>query len=212
MHKLTRPAAPTCLNQFHHGQNNWDDVDYQHKNEIWLRLDQMQQNRCAYCETHINTEPDNRAAHIEHFRQRNRYPQGTFLWSNLFGSCNRQDSCGTHKDNLPPYEYQDLIKMDVEDPEKFLRFLPDGNVVTVEGLSPNEKRRAEETIRIFNLNGPLRHIRKVAVMGYLQIVEEIAVFAEECDEEDWLPLLLKEELDKVQNLPFATAIKHTLSL
>lgn len=209
MHKLVRPIPPSCLSQYQHGLDNWGSVTQDHKSEIWLKLDEMQQHRCAYCEAVIKTERANSNAHIEHLRQRRSYPQGTFLWSNLFGSCNRQDSCGKHKDNLPPYNQQDLIKMDEEDPEQFLAFLADGNVVPVKGLSPSDRHRAEETIRIFNLNGALRQIRETAVKGYLQTAEELAAYAEEFDEVDWLPLL-QDELSQIKDLPFTTAIKHML--
>jgi len=212
MHKLTRPTAPACLSQYQHGRDSWGDlIENGHVGEIWLKLDEMQQQRCAYCECAIKTDKDNSNSHIEHFRQRrsSSHPQGTFLWSNLFGSCNRQDSCGKHKDELPAYNHQDLIKMDVEDPEHFLEILPDGNVIPVNGLSQAERHRAEETIRIFNLNGSLRQMRETAIKGYIQTAEELAGYAEEFDEADWLPLL-QEELDRIKDLPFTTAIKHTL--
>ncbi|TXL03989.1 TIGR02646 family protein [Methylococcaceae bacterium CS1] len=59
------------------------------RTEIWVKLDVIQQNRCAYCEAAIKTERESSNSHIEHFRQRraHSYPQGTFLWSNMFGSC-----------------------------------------------------------------------------------------------------------------------------
>ncbi len=205
MHKLTRPIPPICLSHYQHGRDNWKQVTPAHKSEIWLKIDAMQEKRCAYCESAIG----NRNAHIEHLRQRSRYPQGTFQWENIFGSCNRQNSCGKYKDNLPPYNHQDLIKMDDEDPEDFLQFLPDGNVVPAKGLNPAEKRRAEETIRIFNLNGSLRRIRETAIKGYIQTAEELAAFADEFEEHEWHPLL-EDELDKIKKLPFTTAIKHVL--
>ncbi|MGH1430430.1 MAG: retron Ec78 anti-phage system effector HNH endonuclease PtuB [Neptuniibacter sp.] len=209
MHKLVRPIPPLCLSQYQHGRDNWGNVTPDHKSEIWLKLDEMQQHRCAYCEAAIKTDINTSNSHIEHLRQRRSFPQGTFLWSNLFGSCNRVDSCGKHKDNLPAYNHQDLIKIDEEDPEQFLEFLSDGNAVPAKGLNPDEKHRAEETIRIFNLNGALRQIRETAVKGYLQTAEELATYAEEFDEADWLPLL-QDELEKIKNLPFTTAIKHVL--
>ncbi|MDM8547202.1 retron Ec78 anti-phage system effector HNH endonuclease PtuB [Candidatus Venteria ishoeyi] len=207
MHKLDRPRSPTCLGQYQHGRDNWGSVSHDHKSDIWLKLDEMQQHRCAYCEAEIKTDRAN--SHIEHLRQRCSYPQGTFLWRNIFGSCNRQDSCGKYKDALPPYNYQDLIKMDEEDPERFLEFLPDGSITPAKGLNPNDKHRAQETIRIFHLNGSLRQIRETAVKGYLQTAEELASLAAEFDEADWLPLL-QDELDSIKNLPFSTAIKHVL--
>lgn len=211
MRKLNRPIPPACLSQYQHGRDNWSTVTFLHKGEIWLKLDEMQNQRCAYCEIAIKTNASDSNSHIEHFRQRRAgcYPQGTFLWSNMFGSCNREDSCGKNKDKLPAYDYQDLLKMDAEDPEGFLQFLPDGNVVPVKGLSAHNKHRAEETIRIFNLNGSLRQIRESALKGYLGTAEEFANYAEEFDEADWLPLL-QDELEKIKILPFATAIKHTL--
>ena len=170
----------------------------------------MQQHRCAYCEAGINKKDRN--CHIEHFCQRNTYPEGTFLWNNMFGSCNNPYSCGKHKDHPKrSYCHRDLIKPDVEDPENFLAFLPDGNISPVKGLSPASKKRAEETIRVFNLNGPLRQIRETTLKGYLHTAEEFMQYANEFDKDDWWPIL-QEELDKIKLLPFATAIKHTLLL
>ncbi len=209
MHKLTRSSAPRCLRQYQHGHNNWNDVTRDHKNEIWLKINDIQQSRCAYCEQTIKTAPDDCNAHLEHFRQRNQYPQGTFSWDNIFGSCNREDSCGKHKDKQLPYEHTNLIKMDVEDPENLLTFLPNGNIVPSKELNARDTHRAEETIRIFNLNGSLRHIRERAIKGYIQTAEEISKFANFCPEEEWRPILL-DELDKIKLLPFSTAIKHIL--
>jgi len=50
------------------------------------------------------------------------------------------------------------------------------------------------------------------IKGYLQTAEELAEYVNDDDfsEEDWLPLL-EDELNKIKDLPFATAIKHVLS-
>lgn len=172
----------------------------------------MQQRRCAYCEIGIKTDTEDRNAHIEHFRQRSRHPQGTFEWGNLFGSCNKQESCGDHKDRLPPYNPSDLIKMDEENPDDFFIFVADGTIALRPDLTDRQKHRAKETLRIFNLDaehGPLRHMRKAAVQGYIQTAEELAEIASQFDEEEWLPFL-NEELKAAKGLPFATAIRHVL--
>lgn len=210
MHKLNRPAAPVCLRRFRHGHDTWRDLSHSDRADIWVSLDQMQQRRCAYCERPIRRNDYSADAHIEHFRQRGRYPQGTFDWQNLFGSCNKTDSCGKHKD-VQYYDHQHLIKMDDEDPDNFLRFLSDGQVVPADNLAKNKLIRARETIRVFNLNGPLRQIRKVNVKGYLDDAKEIALFAEEFDESDWRPLL-EDRLKSIEGLPFETAIRHVLQI
>ncbi|MGK5077416.1 retron Ec78 anti-phage system effector HNH endonuclease PtuB [Janthinobacterium sp. HLX7-2] len=207
MHKLQRGAAPACLSAYRHGRNNWKAVTAENKHEIWEKLNDMQHQRCAYCENTLNTDK----RHIEHFRQKGRDPKVTFLWTNLFGSCNQPSNCGKHKDELPPYNPADLIKPDEEDPEHFFLFINDGSVAVREGLNSVDKNRAQETIRIFNLNGALREIRRSAIAGYvdlgmefMQIVESGDLTREQCAE------LYKDELAATAYLPFSTAIRHTL--
>ncbi|MES2261582.1 MAG: retron Ec78 anti-phage system effector HNH endonuclease PtuB [Pseudomonadota bacterium] len=209
MHKLERdPAPPTGLANYQHGQHTWGShIPKLHEREqIWKKLDAMQGKRCAYCEAAIDKE--NR--HIEHFRQRSRYPQGTFAWNNLFGSCNRKNTCGDHKDRCGDYDYRDLIKPDIEDPEHYLLFSSTGTVSARNNLDAAERHRADQTLRILNLNGPLRQIRHSELAGYVQTAEEFARMAQEFAPSEWLPLLL-EELNTVEALPYATAIRHILT-
>ena len=170
----------------------------------------MQGDRCAYCESEISSP--NR--HIEHFVKRNG-PNGnrrlTFEWSNLFGSCDREESCGKYKDKQS-FEPDELIKPDRDNPEDYLLFLSDGRIVPRGDLSDANRRSAKETLRVFNLDherGPLRFARERAIAGYIQISEEFARYALEFGEEEWRPLV-EEELGRIRDLPYATAIKHTI--
>jgi uncharacterized protein (TIGR02646 family) len=209
MHKLQRGNAPTCLSNYRHGKNNWSEVTPTEKASIWNALEAMQGTLCGYCEADIS----NGQKHIEHFQQKSRAPAVTFLWSNLFGSCNRDDSCGKHKDRCATYNPTDLIKPDVDDPESFFVFVSDGTIAVRKGLSQQDTRRANETLRIFNLDaqhGPLRRMRQQAAAGYLQTGEVLLSLASEYPPEEWQPLL-DGELAATAHLPFATTIKHTLS-
>ncbi len=210
MHLLDRGAAPACLTHYHHGHHQWSNgvPTGPEKSQIWACLDAMQLGRCAYCEATL--VPDDK--HIEHFRQRSRHPAGTFDWSNLFGSCNRTNSCGKHKDSCGPYNHAHLIKPDQDDPDDYFVFVSDGTIALRAGLSPSRKERAVETLRIFNLDashGALRQMRRLAAMGYLQTAEEFMQFAQEFDESEWLPLL-DQELAATAHLPFVTVIRHAL--
>lgn len=210
MHKLQRGNAPACLTRFRHGRDNWDAVTSNDKVEIWTELDAMQGPRCAYCEGDIS---HGHGKHIEHFRQKGRDPTVTFAWSNLFGSCNRSDSCGKHKDDCGIYDPVALLKPDVDDPERFFIFVNDGTIAVRSGLSAAERHRATETLRIFNLDaqhGPLRRMRQQAAAGYIQTCEELVALAAEYPPEEWQPLL-DNELITTAHLPFATAIKHVLT-
>lgn len=210
MHRLNRGAAPACLAGYQYGVHQWANgiPASPEKAEIWTCLEGMQQSRCAYCEAAL-VDGDK---HIEHFRQRSRHPAGTFDWTNLFGSCNRKDTCGKHKDSCGLYNHADLLKPDVDDPDDFLVFVSDGTIVAREGLQPNQRNRATETLRVLNLDaehGALRHMRKQAAAGYLQMAEEFRQFSTEFDEAEWRPLL-EQELAAIAQLPFVTVIRHAL--
>jgi uncharacterized protein (TIGR02646 family) len=210
MHRLNRGTAPVCLAGYEHGVHQWANgiPTPQEKSDIWACLDAMQQARCAYCEAGL-VDGDK---HIEHFRQRSRHPAGTFDWPNLFASCNRKDTCGKHKDNCRQYNHVDLLKPDVDDPDDFLLFVSDGTIAVRSDLAGPAQQRAQETLRVFNLDaqhGALRHLRRAAAAGYLQTAEEFQQFAAEFNEADWRPLL-DQELAAISHLPFVTAIRHAL--
>ena len=209
MHKLNRSEAPSCLSKHIAKNHTWDKVYSSQKRKIWTRLEQMQGPRCGYCEIEIPRNGRKRDGHIEHFEQRAKVPHKTFDWHNLFGSCNRSDSCGTFKDKQT-YLPQDLIKPDIEDPEKFLIFVSDGTVKAREGLSTADKHRADETIRIFHLGGSLVGEREPVVKPYIETAETLLELLELDDGVEQYTAALNKELAAIQGLPFETAIRHTL--
>ncbi|MBX3448927.1 MAG: TIGR02646 family protein [Planctomycetaceae bacterium] len=214
MHKLDRNSvpAPTCLGAYHHGTHSWDDVGKTpgHKEEIRQQLELLQGRRCAYCEGSL----DVLGQHIEHFRRKHIFQKLTFHWGNLFWSCDQDGHCGCFKDRKSgPYNPNDLIDPSLDDPEQYLHFFSDGSIRLRPGLNAAAQRRAEETLRVFNLDqehGPLRHMRQAHCAGYIDLGIQLAELAVASTPEEWLPFL-DEELANTRDLPFATAIKHTLT-
>lgn len=208
MRRLNRQDEPPAgLRRYRHGRDAWSAVTPEERMAIWLSLDLMQGPRCAYCDGPMGD--GNR--HIEHFRQRGRYPQGTFDWSNLFGSCNRAGTCGMAKDQCGAYPPEALIKPDIEDPDVFLLFTPGGTVRPRAGLTANNHLRATETIRILVLDGALNQIRRAQLCGYIQTMEIFADYAEAYpDDDSWVEELEREVRDTA-HLPYATAIRHVLT-
>lgn len=209
MHKLQRGPAPACLFHYQHGRDNWGAMRRDDKVEIWQALETMQRQRCAYCEAAI-TEGNR---HIEHFVQKGRDPRVTFQWDNLFGSCNREDSCGKYKDHCAgAYNPADLLKPDVDDPDHYFVFVADGTIQLRASLSDADRQRASETLRVFNLDaehGALRHMRQRETAGYVPIAEELWALFDEFSEDEWQQLL-DDELAATAHLPFVSAIRHTL--
>lgn len=211
MQKLSRGAAPSCLANYRHGLNNWGNVTSDEKKEIWVEIKKMQGQRCAYCERDIYSN----GRHIEHFHQKGRNPKATFQWSNLFGSCNQEETCGKYKDRQE-YDSQHLIKPDEENPEDFLFFAKNGSIhPRKRNHTQDQINRAIETIRIFHLDfPPLERMRVSAVAGYIQTAEAIAAMANELPEDEWIPLAkaeLAKEVAATAHPPFATAIKHVFT-
>lgn len=86
----------------------------------------------------------------------------------------------------------------------------DGEFMPRAGLDVAACHRAEETIRIFNLNEPAlvwqRHRNSI---GYRDHHKSILELANAFPEAEWYPLL-EAELAQVANLPFVSAIRQVL--
>ncbi|WP_426944018.1 retron Ec78 anti-phage system effector HNH endonuclease PtuB [Pseudomonas oryzihabitans] len=203
MHKLTRGGKPGCLDNYKHGRDNWRSVTPRDKQEIWVELDNMQRGFCAYCESNMDG-----GRHIEHFRQKGRVPVETFMWANLFGSCNSATSCGRSKDSGLGYSDDHLIKPDIDDPDNYFIFVRDGSIRVRADTEP----KGSETLRVFGLNpnfGKLREQRCEAIRRHIATIE---YYSELCQQDPlnqlgWLEDLI-EELAQIDMEPYSTAIRH----
>ena len=210
MHKLQRPSPPPdCLQQYQPGRNRWEEVTATDKSAIWADLVKMQGYRCAYCESSL----EEAGRHIEHFYQKaqHRFPQKTFDWDNLFGSCNRNESCGRQKDRTK-HDPNNIIKPDFEDPEYYFQFLTDGRIIIRDDLTQNEYHKAKETLRVFNLNpnhGPLRNMRQELISTYRRQIEDIQALSHQFSKSE-IEQMLHQELAAISGAPFETAIKQSL--
>lgn len=212
MRRLDRASvpAPVCLESYRHGANRWDDLKPEDRAEIWTCLEAMQGDWCAYCEGALASL----GRHIEHFRPKGSgkcpWPQGTFEWDNLLGSCDQSDSCGHYKDNgAGAYVLGELINPCDDEPDRYFRFRSDGTISTRGGLSEAEQTRALTTLRVLNLDpefGRLRQMRKAVLKGF-----DYALDSESQLSKAELLEYVAEELSVALTLPFQTAIRHVLT-
>jgi len=230
MLKLDRTSVPEppCLKAFDYTIHTWDDFKNPCRRVVRLALQRIQGQqlvtddendeaeyilglRCAYCESQIFF-----GGHIEHFRRKNEkhFPELTFEWTNLFLACASTEHCGHYKDRpgALPYNPDELIKPDVDDPDKYLYFHSSGEVRVRnnQGLSPDELRRGSETIRVFNLrDSRLSGLRRAAVSSYISrnpnILESLMEFSPE-DRQEYIQM----EIEATQWQPFSTTIRHFL--
>jgi uncharacterized protein (TIGR02646 family) len=196
--------------RYQHGRDNWatlhariEDVE-----QVRQALQATHDRQCAYCEAALEDR-----WHIEHLWPKSHYPQRTFDWENLFASCMRKNTCGTHKDQGGrPYDPADLIDPGREDPDDYLFFAQDGTAQPRVGLTARRLRRAEETIRVFNLNAPALLYQRAQVIRTLlcsepDVVEVLATFPPE-DRWAWVRELIEDYCAGC----FQTPVRHLLSL
>ncbi len=204
-------AAPPCLTRYRHGRDEWSALattraDY---DEVVNRLEALQGKRCAYCESDLSRESGR--PHVEHFRQRARAPELTFVWGNLFRSCTHAGHCGKHKDAVASsYLPGDLIKPDEDEPRRFLKFLSDGSVEPRVELPPLEGQRASETIRVFALDcARLRGARRAHLAGPWTVIQQ-AMAAGFSDGD--FEAFLRSEATSWSGSPFSSAILDVFGL
>ncbi|MDP4536991.1 retron Ec78 anti-phage system effector HNH endonuclease PtuB [Alkalimonas collagenimarina] len=204
MKKINRSNAPTCLTRYG-AANLWSELCSNDRAIIWQQLDQMQNGFCAYCECKLKKK------HIEHFRTRKNYRHLTFTWFNLFGSCDYKTRCGHFKDSNKtfPYSPDEIIKPDSDDPEEYLRFLTNGMVRPIEDIDAVKKRKAQETIRVFNLIGDpsLVNSRRSALKNELKNILALYDLIDSISFDDFKELL-SDELSTVEDREYRTALEH----
>nr|WP_075519106.1 retron Ec78 anti-phage system effector HNH endonuclease PtuB [Moritella viscosa]SHO18085.1 Putative uncharacterized protein [Moritella viscosa] len=218
MKKLARPiAGPPCLKQFRHGRDNWSVISRNNlTDEIWNYLGQMQNGFCAYCECLL--AENNNKRHIEHFFQKGKNPAVTFDWTNLFGSCNHQNRCGKHKDlneEAKTVDLNDVFKPDISNFSDYALFLTSGEVRARSGLNNAQARIADNTIKVFNLNGDstLVNSRNSKIQNELPLINEYWALLSNDDNDDELKDLLDAELqdalERISSCEYSTALQHS---
>lgn len=211
MHRLHRGTEPECLQHYRNSGTKWEDIAPDDKVAIQHQLRAMQGCLCAYCEASIKNAGNR---HIEHFRKRQNHPDKTFAWDNLFWSCNNPNCCGFYKDSSATGSYSpdDLIKPDEEDPEEYFLFLATGHIKVRGGLSAVQQRRAEETLRVFNLNGKNTGLiwrRRNVARNYRKTLEALMYIGSTATSKitEYIDQLLAE----ARNNEFYTTVKHVLT-
>lgn len=182
MHQFKRGEAPVDFRIIKQKYANWDAfIGSSEHIAIGNRLYEQQDHYCAYCEIYLHDKEDGFIEHLERQRDNSRR---IFDWSNMFVSCRRHDSCGIYKDDhAGNFKLADIIDPSRENPSDFFQYDLQGNILPRKNLTDVQRKRAEETIRIFNLNCPrLANIRRKAInnvkafLECMPIKEEISNF------------------------------------
>ena len=112
-------------------------------------------NICWYCERQCyrDASDSGRAPTVDHFRPLSRHPDLAYQWCNWIFSCRRCN--GENKgDKWPNAGYVDPCAPDEgERPEQYFDYDAEtGEIITMPGLSPEARERAQRTIDDLGLN------------------------------------------------------------
>jgi hypothetical protein len=142
MIKLERNFSPLCLRPFD-ATRLTDEFATTQKNvwnieELKLALLTTSNSKCAYCECNLTSE--SKYMEVEHFFDKNRYPEHVVAWDNLLPSCKRCNGFkGCHDVMLEPivnpYKTNPIFHFKL----KHYRFQPKTEI-------------AKNTIDVINLN------------------------------------------------------------
>lgn len=116
-------------------------------------MEKMAHGKCVFCEGILNAQA---YLEVEHYVAKTVEHALAFEWTNLFPACaicNGSKSDEDHKGAL--------LKPDEDDPEDYFLVHPEGWLEPRPDLTPEQKSRAKETIRICDLQrAQLRTLRR----------------------------------------------------
>lgn len=232
MKKLDRTIAdtPICLNNLSFPTHNWDNMSKKGKNgvnrksQVWVELDKFQNKLCVYCES--KAYQGKYTGHIEHFFDKGNplYENLVLDWSNLFGCCASTTHCGHYKDQVlgvkdgvnikREYDFNFLLKPDVDNPKDYLQYLPNGTIKPKNGLIGDQEKKAKETIRALNLLAPeLKVARENQITLYKNQVNNVIELLTEESDADIISKIWDEYYtlkQEAESIPYRSAVEQAI--
>lgn len=171
------------------------------KRELKEPLLDLTWGKCVFCEGKLGAQA---YPQIEHYVSRKVSPSRVFQWTNLFPVCQICNTSKGHADHQGK-----LLKPDAEDPEPFFWIGPEGDIAPHPRLNATETLRAEETIRLCDLNrGKLRENRLSVANRVERWLERTAGL------NDGLDRPAREEWDELSDprQDYKVVVRHVLTL
>ena len=117
----------------------------------------------GYTEMPLDSEGN---IHIDHFKKKGMFMAETFNWNNFivdsldsgYGACYKDSRISNVSD------YNKLINPVEEDPQYYLTYQSNGNMVPKSGLTSSELEKAQFTLATFNLNHVFLRQKRLGIM------------------------------------------------
>jgi len=170
-------------------------------------LEKEQNGLCAYCEAQIKEQSK---SHIEHIEPIKKDKNLVFDYQNLIVSCNgtcfndeqKRWTCGHNKDTkgFKPNYVLFLSPTKVKNIREYFVYTDNGFI----GASSLDKERANETMRVLNLNDPRNRLPEERLKSLVEFKKSIQNYKEKTQKS--LEEIIKLLLDK-ENLAFISFLR-----
>lgn len=155
MKYINKKQAPYEFSDFvrKNSPKQWKELAV-HNHEIYVEACEAllaeQQNLCGYTEIFFRR---NLKGHIDHFVKRDIDNRKTFDWNNLVYA-SLDDAFGArYKDRkIKSEDYNDIFNPVFDNPQEYFEYSLLGDIMPKTGIDSINRKRAEKTIELFNLN------------------------------------------------------------
>jgi uncharacterized protein (TIGR02646 family) len=139
------------------GSSTGDWATQSAKKVLAVALRGLAHGKCVYCESALGVTT---YLEIEHYVAKTVTPALAFEWTNLLPACRLCNNAKSEQDHKGA-----LLKPDAEDPEPYFWIHPDtGKLEPHPKLDAAQSRRANETIRICDLQRPALCTKRVEML------------------------------------------------
>lgn len=203
MRKINKLAPPEDLAKYVRQENpqKFEEIHQsQHFPELYRecveQLKTEQENLSGYTE-----KPLKSGVHVDHYRKQALFntQDMVFGWENMIADEHNPGYGADYKDRMVTMreEYAKLINPVLEDPHHFLTYMDEGIIKPADGLSGQDREKAEKTIEVFNLRHPLlKELREHAI----RMVKEYKIQG----------LTEEEILEALRDFGFISAVEFAL--
>lgn len=184
MKTIVKSEAPVCLQEARAKGWDWNTfVDNAHEEYLTARAWALgeQGNECAYTGLWLG-KGTKQTVHLDHFHKKAIYAEETFSWENLFAAAKNLDYGSDYKDKQihgprmnADAQYQSFWSPLQAGLVNAFWYRQDGWMEPGEHLSAEDRRLAQQTIDMYNLNSPdLKRKRRdiIRCLGNMQQLEE----------------------------------------
>jgi uncharacterized protein (TIGR02646 family) len=156
---------------------NWNDLHQKGKEvyeetRLHILLEEQGQ-QCGYTEIFLDNLYD---SHIDHFKKRSLFPQLTFDWNNLIVAAKDASFGANYKDNVAGIQisdYQNILNPITDKAEDYFYYNEFGQIEPKKTLNPQELKKAERTIEVFNLKDESLRRRRQDVIRNINSCEQL---------------------------------------